>query len=70
MFFACGVWCLVDVSSVSRSLEQTEELWATHYISQAKNIPYQPLLIKPIFSLLAHAEKTEKNSLPVSHALP
>ena len=27
------------------------------HIPQAKNIPYQPLLIKPIFSLLAHAEK-------------
>ena len=30
---------------------------ATHHILQAINIPYQPLLIKPIFSLLANAEK-------------
>ena len=27
MFFACGVWCLADVSSVSPSSEQTERLW-------------------------------------------
>ena len=27
MFFACGIWCVVDVSSVSPSLEQTEGLW-------------------------------------------
>ena len=26
-------------------------------ITQAKNMPYQPLLIKPVFSVLAHAEK-------------
>ena len=38
MFFACGIWCLADVSSVSPSSEQT-------------------LLIKPIFRILAHAEK-------------
>ena len=43
MFVACGIWCLADVSSVSPSSEQTGELWA--------------LLIKPIFSVLAHAEK-------------
>ena len=30
---------------------------AKHHIPQATNIPYQPLLIKPIFSVLAHAEK-------------
>ena len=30
----------------------------THHIPQVKNIPYQPLLIKTVFSLLAHAEKT------------
>ena len=70
MFFACGIWCVSDVSSVSLSSEQTEgltlETAATHYIPQAKNIPYQPLLIKPIFSLLANAEKTVlfKTSLP------
>ena len=28
-----------------------------HCIPQATNIPYQPLLIKPIFSILAHTEK-------------
>ena len=40
---------------------------AKHHIPQAKNIPYQPLLIKPIFSVLAHAEKTLffKTSLPL-----
>ena len=27
----------------------------------AKNIPYKPLLIKPIFSLLANAEKFYQN---------
>ena len=39
---------------------------AKHHIPQAKNIPYQPLLIKPIFSVLAHAEKTVffKTSVP------
>ena len=29
------------------------------YIPQATNIPYQPLLIKPIFSVLAHAKKNK-----------
>ena len=39
----------------------------SHHIPQAKNIPYQPLLIKPIFSLLADTDKTVsfKISLPV-----
>ena len=27
MLFVCEVWCIVDVSSVSRSSEQTEGLW-------------------------------------------
>ena len=45
-------------------------LWclARHHTPQAKNIPCQPLLIKPIFSVLAHAEKTVfffKTGLPV-----
>ena len=35
----------------------TLETSATHFIPQANNIPYQPLLIKPVFSLLAKAEK-------------
>ena len=30
---------------------------AKHHIPQATNIPYQPLLIKPILNVLAHAEK-------------
>ena len=46
MFVACGIWCLVDVSSVSPSSEQTAA-------PQATNIPYQPLLIKPIFTFFA-----------------
>ena len=38
---------------------------------QAKNIPYQPLLIKPIFNLLANAEKTVsfKTSFPVFYVI-
>ena len=43
------------------------ETSATHQIPQAKNIPYQPLLIKPVFSLLANEEKRflKNTSLPV-----
>ena len=40
MFFACGICCVADVSSVRPSSEQS-----------------QPLLIKPVLSLLANAEK-------------
>ena len=36
----------------------TLETSATHQTPQGKNIPYQPLSIKPLFSLLANAEKT------------
>ena len=45
----------------------TLETSATNQTPQAKKIPYQPLLIKPIFSLLANAEKTQffQTSLPV-----
>ena len=66
IYFICGIWCVADVSSVSPSSEQTASLSdegltletsATHHIPQAKNIPYQPLLIKPTFSLLANTEK-------------
>ena len=32
MFFACGIWCVADVSSVSPSSEQTEELWGNSVI--------------------------------------
>ena len=45
-------------SKVLRRRPLTLETSAIHQISQAKNIPYQLLLIKPIFSLLANAEKT------------
>ena len=27
MFFACGIWCVADDSSVSPSSEETEGLW-------------------------------------------
>ena len=33
------------------------------HIPQAKNIPYQPLLIKPIFSVLAYTEKQRFSKL-------
>ena len=29
MLFVCEVWCIADVSSVSRSLERTEGLWGS-----------------------------------------
>ena len=35
----------------------TLEMSAIHQTSQAKNVPYQPLLIKLVFSLLVNAEK-------------
>ena len=35
----------------------TLETSAKYHIPQATNIPYQPLLVKPIFSVLAHAKK-------------
>ena len=61
MFFACGIWCVAEVSSVSPSVCSHEGLTlqtsAKHHIPQAKNILYQPLLIKLIFNVLAHAEK-------------
>ena len=34
----------------------TLETSAKHHIPQVTNIPYQPLLIKPIFNVLAHTE--------------
>ena len=33
MFFACGIWCVADVSSVSPSSEQTEELWGNQCLN-------------------------------------
>ena len=31
MFFACGIWRVVDVSSVSPSSEQIEGLWGNQF---------------------------------------
>ena len=45
------------MSRVCSDERLTLEMSATHHIPQAKNIPYQYLLIKPVFSLLAKAEK-------------
>ena len=42
----------------------TLETSAKHHIPQATNIPYQPLLVKPIFSVLADANFF-KTCLPV-----
>ena len=33
MFVAFGIWCLADVSSVSPSLEQSEELWGNQCLN-------------------------------------
>ena len=33
MFFACGIWCLADVSSVSPSTEKTGGLWANQCLN-------------------------------------
>ena len=50
MFFACGIWCLADVSSVSPSSEQTELITAnkittTEYAALAKtNQSYMSIL--------------------------
>ena len=59
---------MVCLSPVACSNERlTLETSAKHHISQATNITYQPLLMKPIFSVLVHVEKTVffKTSLPV-----
>ena len=40
-----------------------------HHIPQATNIPYQPLLIKPIFSVLANVEKQFFSKLVFQHYL-
>ena len=61
--FASEKWFYVVVSrplklgAVCSDEGLTLETSAKHHIPQATNIPYQPLLIKPIFSVLAHAEK-------------
>ena len=52
-----------DFPTIPQSAPTTEglltlETSATHQTPEAKNIPYQPLLVKPAFSLLANAEKT------------
>ena len=48
------------------------EMSATHQIPQAKNMSYHPLLIKPVFSSLANAEKKRffKTCLLVFRSLP
>ena len=58
---------LVSSSTSSSSFINCEREESNHQIPQAKNIPYQPLLIKPVFNLLANAEKQVffKTSLPV-----
>ena len=33
MFFACGIWCLADVSSVGPSSEQTGRLWGNQCLN-------------------------------------
>ena len=62
MFVGCGIWCSADVSSDSPSSKHVQPSFAVcsdeegptldtsakHHIPQATNIPYQPLLIKPI----------------------
>ena len=44
--------------TVCSNEEQTLETSSIHQTSQVKNKPYQPLLIKSTFSLLANEEKT------------
>ena len=40
MFLACEVWCIVDVSSVSPSLEQNKSLLRRR--ANARNVSYTP----------------------------
>ena len=60
MFFACEVWCIADVSSVSLSVCSGEgllfKLSAIHQNPQKQDTPYQPLLIKSMisFSIFQH----------------
>ena len=65
MFVACGIWFLAGVSSVSPSSEETLtlETSAKHHIPRAKNIPYQPLLIKPIFLKYCLITRTKTDHL-------
>ena len=81
MFFACGIWCfsLADVSSVGPLSEQstvcsgegpTLKTSAKHHIPQAKNIPYQSLLIKPIFIIYNPITCTYTTGLPYMAGLP
>ena len=59
---------IMITTTISSDEGLTLETSAKHHIPQAKNIPYQPLLIKPIFSVLAHAEKNPvffQTSLPI-----
>ena len=66
--FRCSTSDLAAGNAVRSDEGLTLEMSAKHQIPRAKNIPYQPLLIKTIFSVLAHAEKPGfffKTSLPV-----
>ena len=48
----------IEVCLLRQRADARTETTATNHITQTKNIQYQPLLIKPVFSLLAHAEKS------------
>ena len=58
MFVACGIWCLAGELNFPVCSDEglTLKTSAKHHIPQATNKPYQPLLIKSILSVLAHAE--------------
>ena len=58
MFFACGIWCVAGVSSINLRANARNVSCTPHQNPQAKNIPYQPLLLEPAFSLLAYAQET------------
>ena len=73
MFVACRIGCLADVSNVSPSSEQTQsaacsdegltlKTSAKHHIPQSTNIPYQPLLIKPIKRAQLDARSTKRHT--------
>ena len=48
MFFACGIWCVVDVSRVSSSSEQIEGFWGNLLINSVceSKIQVLPLVEK------------------------
>ena len=51
-----GVQALVRIAVCSDE-GLTLKMLAKHHIPRAKNISYQPLLIKPIFNVLTHTKK-------------